>query len=131
MHGYGHQNDDNLEPEYDVVDNVELHKPHMLARPFTHDNKYAGRFLMTAQPFFFVSPGSQCNLTVTGAYLTSSISPKKENLQAQALNPQLETLNFTKIRLSKVFRKFRVRSFLLVKCKKGGIAQFHCKLWWE
>lgn len=65
---------------------------------------------------------------MTEAYVTSSISPKKENIQAQTLNPQLETLNFTKIRLSKVFRKFRVRSFLLVKCKKGGIAQFHCKL---
>lgn len=83
---------------------------------------------MTVQPFFFVSPSphvrtivsSQCNLTVTEAYLPSSFSHNRENIQAQTLNPQLETLNFTKIRLSKVFRKFRVRSFLLVKCKKGG-----------
>lgn len=57
MDRYGHQGNDDSEPEYDVVDNPELHKPHVLARTLTRDNKYAGRFfLLTVQPFFFVSP---------------------------------------------------------------------------
>lgn len=130
MDRYGHQGNDDSEPEYDVADNLEVHKPHVLARPLTHGTKYAGRFFIASSAFFLcitvtssnhrVCAGSQCNLTLTEAYLTSSISPKKENIQAQTLNPQLQTLNFTKIRLSKVFRKFSVRSFLLVKCKKGG-----------
>lgn len=131
MDRYGHQGNDDSEPEYDVVDNPEVHKPHVLARPLTHDTKYAGRFFIDSSAFFLcititsrsnhrVCAGSQCKLTVTEAYLPSSISPNREKIQAQTLNSQLETLNFTKIRLSKVFRKFRVRSFLLVKCKKGG-----------
>lgn len=44
MDRYGHQGNDDSESEYDVADNLELHKPHVLARPLTHDTKYAGRF---------------------------------------------------------------------------------------
>lgn len=44
MDRYAHQGNDGLEPDYNVVDNLELHKPPVLARPLTHDTKYAGRF---------------------------------------------------------------------------------------
>ncbi|XP_011609206.1 cytokine-dependent hematopoietic cell linker isoform X2 [Takifugu rubripes] len=64
MDRYGHQRNDDSEPEYDVADNLEVHKPHVLARPLTHVTKYADRDLPRSQlaPGLSAVPTSTVNI---------------------------------------------------------------------
>lgn len=79
-----HQDNDDSESEYDVVDNPEARNVHVPARPVNQDNEYAGRFLIYISALFFfchlhLNLKPWCNLAVTEAYfrysLTFFISP--------------------------------------------------------